>query len=261
MLSTVCGRAKKYMPFTLLQITDTHIHDTDVIDFYGTRPIQSLNHVIQHALTHLPEIDSVVVTGDLTHEGTEASAEQLKHSLKQFNCPVYVTPGNHDDAYVLEHYLLDEQISLPNHIELEHWQLLFADSHVDAQVHGQLSDQQLAQLNQQLWKNNKPAVLFTHHPPAPTGCEWLDNIGLNNGDQLLSQMAAHPHLKAIVFGHIHQALELQREHFLLLGCPSTCIQFKPNSDDFATDDQAPGYRVLKLSSQGKLSSQVYRCPF
>ena len=249
------------MPDCILQITDTHIHDKDVRNFYGTRPNQSLDHVIRHALTNIPKIDYVVVTGDLTHEGGEASARHLKTSLQQFDCPVYVTPGNHDDARIIEHYLLDDQIAMPEQIQLEHWQLLFADSHIDKQVHGQIKDQTLEQLNRQLRENTKPALLFTHHPPSSIQCQWLDNICINNGDQLLNQLIAYPQLKAIIFGHIHQKFEFQWEHFLLLGCPSTCIQFKPHSDNFATDNKPPGYRLLNLSPQGVLTSRVARCPF
>ncbi|MFW2374400.1 MAG: metallophosphoesterase [Gammaproteobacteria bacterium] len=248
------------MPVNILQITDTHIHDTDVRDFYGSRPNQALNHVIQHALTHIPKIDYVVVTGDLSHDGGEASARHLKHSLQQFDCPIYVTPGNHDDAQIIKNYLLADQITMPQHIQLEHWQLLFVDSHLDDQVYGQISDHALLQLNRQLTQNTKPALLFTHHPPTSIGCDWLDNIGINNGDQLLSQMCAYPQLKAVVFGHIHQQFELQWENLLLLGSPSTCIQFKPNSGCFATDDEAPGYRLFTLNAQGTFTSQVVRCP-
>jgi len=248
------------MSVHILQITDTHIHDTDVNDFYGTRPRQSLNHVIQHALSNTPKIDYVVVTGDLTHDGGEASAKFLKRCLQQFICPIYVTPGNHDDLHIIENYLLGEQITMPKHIQLEHWQLLFADSHIQDQVHGQISDQNLHHLNHQLQQNTKPALLFTHHPPSSIDCEWLDNIGISNGEQLLSQMSAYPQLKAIVFGHIHQQFEQQWENLLLLGSPSTCIQFKPSSDNFATDDQAPGYRLLSLNAQGQFTRQVIRCP-
>jgi len=248
------------MPITILQITDTHIHDLDVIDFYGMQPRASLEQVINHARTHIPDIDYVVVTGDLTHEGGEAAAEHLKYNLQQFKCPVYVTPGNHDDAHIIEHYLLDDQIVMPEQIQLDDWQLLFVDSHVDQQVHGQISEHSLIKLNQQLKQNPKPALLFTHHPPSSINCRWLDKIGIKNGEQLLHQLINYPQLKAIIFGHIHQQFEQQWEHFLLLGSPSTCIQFKPCSDHFATDNLSPGYRVISLHSEGKLTSQVFRCP-
>ena len=146
------GDIKTAMPVNILQITDTHIHDMDVSDFYGTQPLQTLNQAIRHALANTPKIDYVVVTGDLSHEGGETSAEYLKTCLQQFDCPVYVTPGNHDDANIIERYLLCDQITMPVEVQLEHWQLLFADSHIDAEVHGHINDYTLKQLNQTTWE-------------------------------------------------------------------------------------------------------------
>jgi hypothetical protein len=35
-----------------------------------------------------------------------------------------------------------------------------------------------------------------------------------------------------------------------LSVPSTCVQFKPLSDDFAIDDLSPGYRWFDLYANG-----------
>lgn len=40
--------------------------------------------------------------------------------------------------------------------------------------------------------------------------------------------------------------------------PSTCVQFKPFSDDFALDEEAPGFRVLHLQANGELKTKIYR---
>ena len=46
-----------------------------------------------------------------------------------------------------------------------------------------------------------------------------------------------------------------------LSTPSTCIQFQPNSPDFTLDDKQPGFRYLKLYSNGDWESWVERVPF
>jgi Icc protein len=40
--------------------------------------------------------------------------------------------------------------------------------------------------------------------------------------------------------------------------PSTCVQFKPLSKDFAIDDVAPGYRWLDLYPDGRVETAVSR---
>jgi Icc protein len=49
-----------------------------------------------------------------------------------------------------------------------------------------------------------------------------------------------------------------RKGVRLLSVPSTCVQFKPLSDDFAIDDLSPGYRWFDLYPNGDIVTQVSR---
>jgi len=62
----------------------------------------------------------------------------------------------------------------------------------------------------------------------------------------------------VVFGHIHQAMDLRRGGLRLLGCPSTCFQFKSDSVDFALDFLPQGYRWLELYPDGEINTAVAR---
>ena len=44
----------------------------------------------------------------------------------------------------------------------------------------------------------------------------------------------------------------------LLATPSTCVQFKPLSDDFAVDSAMPGYRAYELHPNGVYTTHVNR---
>ena len=73
--------------------------------------------------------------------------------------------------------------------------------------------------------------------------------------QCLSKMAS---VKALVFGHAHQALDRRHGLLPLLGTPSTCFQFRPRSAAFSIDDAAPGHRWLHLFSDGRVGTEVGR---
>jgi Icc protein len=62
----------------------------------------------------------------------------------------------------------------------------------------------------------------------------------------------------VLWGHIHQHLDLYRGDVRLLATPSTCIQFQAGSDDFAVEPLAPGFRWLDLHSDGTLDTGVER---
>ena len=42
----------------------------------------------------------------------------------------------------------------------------------------------------------------------------------------------------------------------LIGTPSTCRQFKPNSDSFAMDNSPPAYRKIQLNNNGSIDTNV-----
>jgi Icc protein len=247
------------MPIKLIQISDTHIHDQALAEFKHSTPDIYLERIIRHIQLTQGEYDAVIVSGDLTHEGTAAACEHLSKLLHLFPVPVYVLAGNHDSLPTLQQHLLDQHISMPDSIELPHWQLLFADSHVEQQPAGHIEKSQCQRICQQLSANRKPALLFSHHPPMPVDCAWLDDITIDNGDEFLEQLAIYPQLSHILFGHIHQQWQGQYKHMTLLGCPSSCAQFKPQSDSFAIDNKPPGYRTIQLHDDGAIDSQVVRC--
>jgi len=246
------------MPITLVQITDTHIHDQQDVLFKNIQPDISLAQVIKHAKQNSSNIDYVVITGDLTHDGTSVACNRLADLLNQFDCPVYVTLGNHDTTDIIKQHLLNHRISMPEKIETDHWQLLFADSHIENQTAGLLTDYSIKKLTSQLQQCKKPALLFTHHPPVNINSIWLDEIGMENGGQVLQQLSLYKNLRALAFGHIHQPWHSQHQHIDILGAPSSCVQFKAGSDQFAIDNDLPGYRVFHLHDDGSFDSEVIR---
>ena len=101
-------------------------------------------------------------------------------------------------------------------------------------------------------------MIATHHPPLEVGCPWLDKDRIQNGPELLEWLSEHAGIKGMVFGHAHQVIESAYEHLALLGSPSTCFQFAPRSESFAVDDGKPGYRWLRLDTQGGVQTEVGR---
>jgi hypothetical protein len=63
----------------------------------------------------------------------------------------------------------------------------------------------------------------------------------------LAAQAAHASLAAVLSGHVHQESWREWHGIQFYSTPSTSVQFKPLSDHFALDEQAPGYRILQLN--------------
>jgi len=85
---------------------------------------------------------------------------------------------------------------------------------------------------------------------------WLDRVALENSEEFFSLLDRYDNVRAIVWGHVHQAYEGMRKNVRLLATPSTCAQFLPHADEFAVDRRPPAYRTLELRSDGSLLTEV-----
>ena len=86
----------------------------------------------------------------------------------------------------------------------------------------------------------------------------LDLPSQVEGRDLFAVLDRFPQVKAVLWGHVHQEIDRERNGVRLLASPSTCIQFAPGSEDFNVSEEAPGYRWLRLHADGRLETGVER---
>jgi len=99
-------------------------------------------------------------------------------------------------------------------------------------------------------------LICLHHHPVLMKSRWLDTVGLANAGDFLEVLRRHPQVRAVLFGHVHQALDEVRDGLRVIATPSTCSQFKPKSDDFAVDDSPPAWRTLQLHADGSIDTTL-----
>lgn len=242
----------------LVQITDCHLFKDDGGKLLGLQTAYSLSAVLDDIAT-LPAQDLLLATGDLSQDGTPESYRRLSSGINRFAMPAFWIPGNHDEPAVMASELTGGNWSTGKRILIGNWQLILLDSMVPRRVYGKLRDDQLAIVEQSLREYPQHhALVVLHHHPVPVDCFWLDTIGLNNPAPLLTMLQAHPAKTAILWGHIHQAFDSEQNGTRLLATPSTCVQFKPHSEDFQADTESPGYRLLRLHNDGRIETEVRR---
>ena len=242
----------------LVQLTDCHLFKDDAGKLLGLQTSFSLNAVLDDIAT-LPAQDLLLATGDLSQDGTPESYRRLRDGVNRFAMPAFWIPGNHDEPALMTAELVGGNWSAAKRILVGNWQLILLDSMVPRRVYGKLKDDQLALVEQALKEYpNHHALVVLHHHPVPVDCFWLDTIGLNNPEPLLAMLQAHKAKAAILWGHIHQAFDREQDGIRLLATPSTCVQFKPYSEDFQADTESPGYRLLRLHKNGDIDTEVRR---
>ncbi|MBA1431878.1 3',5'-cyclic-AMP phosphodiesterase [Pseudomonas orientalis] len=242
----------------LVQLSDSHLFADADVTLLGMNTRESLQRVIDLVREQQPHIDLVLATGDLSQDGTLASYQQFRDMTAPMGAPARWLAGNHDEPQIMADAAVHSDLLEPV-VDVGNWRITLLDSAVPGSVPGYLQDQQLQLLVQALSEApNRHHLVCLHHHPVSIGCAWMEPIGLRNPDALFAVLDRFPQVKAVLWGHVHQEIDDQRNRVRLLASPSTCIQFAPGSDDFQVSDQAPGYRWLRLRADGRLETGVER---
>lgn len=242
----------------LIQITDCHLGARSGEKLLGLDTDESLVDVLELLTLNHPAIDFMVASGDIASSGQEGAYPRFLDIVARYTkAPIAWLAGNHDlDALMRK---VDGKARM-DHIELEYWQIILLNSSVPGSEHGELSPDELQRLHDCLQRCSKPALVFVHHQPVKVGSEWIDQYIIRNADELLQTLSAFAQVKCLVWGHVHQEFSGFHSHFQMMATPSTCVQFKPSSSDFALDVAMPGYRWFDLHADGSFDTAVERVP-
>jgi len=245
-------------PALLVQLSDSHLFAEADGTLLGMSTRESLQRVVELVRRQQPHIDLMLATGDLSQDGTLESYQQFRALTAAIGAPMRWIPGNHDEPQIMAHAAVHSDLLEPV-VDVGNWRVTLLDSAVPGSVPGYLQDQQLQLLAQALSEApSRHHLVCFHHHPVPIGCAWMEPIGLRNPEALFAVLDRFPQVKAVLWGHVHQEIDRERNGVRLLASPSTCIQFAPGSEDFSVSEQAPGYRWLRLHADGRLETGVER---
>jgi len=245
-------------PLRLLHLTDPHLFADEAGEIYGVRTADTFTAALQHALmTAAGPIDAVLVTGDIAEDGDSATYERFRQTMAALDLPVLCLPGNHEDRGKMTRILSEPPLQLCGTRSFNGWRIVLLDSHLPGSDEGFLHTDELLRLERELAAAAGEHVLVcVHHQPVPVGSPWLDAYGIVNAEALLSRIEAHGNVRAVLFGHVHQASDQLRHGIRMMSTPSTCAQFTPQTERCVMDLAPPGFRWLKLLPDGRIDTEV-----
>jgi 3',5'-cyclic-AMP phosphodiesterase len=193
-----------------------------------------LRTAVDRLLAQIPAIgplDGILVTGDISDDGSAASYDLAQRELARFGLPVYAVPGNHDSrnafraafreqAWMPSAGLLDWLVDLPD------TRLIGLDTLVEGQGVGRVQPESLAFLSYALKSAGTRAIVVAlHHPPLRTGIRFMDTIGLENAEDLAATIPAACRSVLFVAGHVHGVYMGQLGGHRVVTAPSLCSAF------------------------------------
>ncbi|PMH39811.1 3',5'-cyclic-AMP phosphodiesterase [Vibrio sp. 10N.286.49.B3] len=246
----------------LLQITDTHLFAPEDGSLLSVRTAESFRAVVKAIVQDGFPFEAILATGDISQDHSQASYQKFEAGIMPLEKPCFWLPGNHDFRPNMSSILPSPQIQCVEHALLgDHWQLIMLDSQVVGVPHGRLSDQQLDLLEQLLEENpQRYTLILLHHHPLLVGSAWLDQHTLKDADQFWKIVDQYDQVQSVVCGHVHQDMDRLHNGVRVIATPSTCVQFKAHSDDFALDTLPPGWREIELLANGDIITKVKRLP-
>ena len=251
----------------VLQVTDCHLFASPAGRLRDMRTLDTLSAVLGQAAGEA-EPDAILATGDIAQEPHAATYATFLATVRaHFDAPLLCVPGNHDSEPLLSSSLPGEPLTLasdesarPGTEAARGWRLVGIDTHIEGETGGRTGSAVRARLAQDISAADEHVLVAGHHAPVDIGTDWLDVHRIEDGDELLAclgtQGASGNAVRAYVFGHVHQAVDMERGSLRLLASPSTCFQFTPRSAGFGVDDKPPGYRWLSLHADGSLTTEV-----
>lgn len=239
----------------IVQITDPHLGPDKEYRLAGIQTISSFEVVLEDALEHAPDL--LLITGDIVADPDPAAYRYFFAAMEATGVPMVWLPGNHDDAKMAESVINSTRYEKSH--DVGNWRLLLLDSMVPGTPNGCLGDDELVFFEKAMAENTQDHLLIClHHHPIKVGSDWIDQQLVADSEKFLQIVESTDRVRMVVWGHVHQVVEQMRGDVFFASAPSTCIQFKSNSRNFALSDEQPGYRIIELFDDGRVETQVQR---
>lgn len=180
-------------PFTFAQITDIHINSND------PKPLEYLKRSIADINAN-PDIEFVLVTGDLADNGDNASLDILANELKTLNKKYYVITGNHETTWSESGMAKFGQLFGSERMEFTHKGILFLGFTTGPFIKmalGHVAPQDLSWVGNEVRTKGKGKQVFivTHYP--------LLKGDVDNWYQATDSLR-RLNVKVLIGGHYHQ---------------------------------------------------------
>ena len=183
--------------FSFALLTDTHISSSN------PKPMEDLERSIADINQH-PDIEFVVLTGDLSESGDRASLEAIKDALDQLKVPYYAASGNHETTWSESGVMDFSRVFGDSRFAFSHagaYFIGFNSGPVIRMADGHVAPQDIAWLEEKLDSvsaaGESPIFVFTHYP--------LRNGDVDNWYEVTDVLRQH-NVQCVMGGHYHRNL-------------------------------------------------------
>ncbi len=193
-------------------------------------------------------IDIIIISGDLSNDGSISSYELIDDTFKQINIPIFCCPGNHDNIQNLQDTL--QHIKYITQVKQNDWQFIFMNSVTPDEfdpnlnkARGYLNEENLTNLEELLLQESCRTIVVMHHPAIePDG--WLNRRLLENRAEFIKIISKYRHVKMVLMGHIHEHYIRYINDIQFIIAPSVGYAFSASLPKFYIDTGKEGFLLI-----------------
>ena len=199
-------------------------------------------------LKKTPNIDIIIITGDLSNDGSASSYELVDNAFCEINTPIFCCPGNHDNIQNLQNTL--QHIKYIKNIKYNNWHFIFLNSVIPDEFNpdvnkarGYLNKYDLTNLEKMLLQESCNTVIVMHHPAIePEG--WLNRRLLENKAEFIKIISKYQHVKMVLMGHSHEHYIKYINDIQFIIAPAIGYAFSASLPKFQIDTDNEGFLVI-----------------
>jgi len=229
------------MAYVIAQLSDIHIGGPHRRS--GERFSEALDEI--NAMTLAPDL--VLITGDLTHNGTTVEWSEFLERLDVLDVAWEAIAGNHDRGIA---ELAGHRVVEPGPLRL-----ILLDTSSD-----HFTPEDESWLEGELAAHpDAPTIIAIHQPPFETGIWWMDCVGLKGSELLESVVRRHRHVIKVLSGHVHRLIQTNWDSCSLWVCPSTSVSVAADLDpdhDPAETAETATFSLHAYTGEGIVSHLV-----
>ncbi len=237
----------------VIHFSDTHLGPTPEFLLHGMNPYKRTLHLLNSINNLKIDPGFLIHTGDVTNDPSPAAYQVAREAFSSIQPPLYIATGNHDDARMIREHLPEAAYTplvgdgdrLAYRWDAGHLRFYCLDAKVPEAdgPHGEIPQNQLEALREDIASHDLPYAVFLHFPPFRMASPWMDGkLILTNGPalhEILKQSSPDRHrICGVFFGHTHRSIQLYREGILYSGVASPAFQFS-----MATDEHPPSMEM------------------
>lgn len=243
----------------IIHLSDIHLVNNGAT-IWNTDTFAHFSKAIE-LIKSIDKVDAIVVTGDLSNDGSEWTYKYIDQSFESLGIPTLCCPGNHDSTpmmlndYVPSFYKVTPKTIIGDYKFLMLNSVIPDDEDPNTnKSRGLLSKETLEYMEEEI-KEGIPTIVAFHHPPLEPG-GWLNRKLLDNRDEFNNLIQDADNVKLVLYGHIHYHILNEMNGTIYVSAPSIGFAFDKDLPKFKIAQGEEGINIIDIIDKSVIIKKV-----